>query len=165
MAERVVETRAELPFTGDQVALFRAQPGPIGARARNPTMPGCIADRRSELCASIARHFEFETTFSAAALAAPAFVGLSRFAGSRWQVTFAGREFAVGELLIAEDGPPTAPQDAILIAFSREGDFAIAHEFSHLAPGDRALVVVSLERFREGKDTLASAAQHFLQGA
>src|SRR6516165_3751697 len=27
MAVRVVETRAELPFTGDQVALFRAQPG------------------------------------------------------------------------------------------------------------------------------------------
>jgi hypothetical protein len=96
-------------------------------------------------------------------LAAPAFVGLSRFAGSRGRVAFAGREFAVGELLITEDGPSTAPQDAILIAVSREGDFAIAHEFSHLAPGDRALVVLSLERFREGKDTLAAAAQRFLR--
>jgi hypothetical protein len=31
-------------------------------------------------------------------------------------------------------------------------------------PGDRALLVVSLERFGEGKDTLAAAAQRFLQG-
>jgi Trk K+ transport system NAD-binding subunit len=137
----------------------------LGARARNPTMPVVLRIAEASFAQSIARHFEFETTFSAAALAAPAFVGLSRFAGSRGRVTFAGREFAVGELLITEGGPPTAPQDAILIAFSREGDFAIAHEFWHLAPGDRALVVVSLERFREGKDTLASAAQRFLQGA
>jgi hypothetical protein len=56
-------------------------------------------------------------------------------------------------------------KDAILIAVSREGDFAIAHEFSHLAPGDRALVVLSLERFREGKGTLAAAAQRFLRAA
>ena len=27
IAERMVETRAELPFTGDQIGLFRAQPG------------------------------------------------------------------------------------------------------------------------------------------
>src|SRR6516225_8497796 len=27
VAERTVETRAELPFTGDQVGLFRARPG------------------------------------------------------------------------------------------------------------------------------------------
>ena len=136
----------------------------LGARARNPTMPVVLRIAEASFAQSIARHFEFETTFSAAALAAPAFVGLSRFAGSRGRVAFAGREFAVGELLITEDGPPTTPQDAILIAVSREGDFAIAHEFSHLAPGDRALLVVSLERFREGKDTLAAAAQRFLRG-
>ena len=27
IAERMVETRAELPFTGDQIGLFSAQPG------------------------------------------------------------------------------------------------------------------------------------------
>jgi hypothetical protein len=32
--ERMVETRAELPFTGDQVGLFRAQPGRRSMRAR-----------------------------------------------------------------------------------------------------------------------------------
>ena len=78
--------------------------------------------------------------------------------GSRSQILTAADPLAVS------DGPPTAPQDAFLIAVSREGDFAIAHEFSDLAPGDRALLVVSLERFGEGKDTLAAAAQLFLQG-
>jgi hypothetical protein len=36
MAERVVETLAELPFTGDQVALFRAQPPSNTRRAAPP---------------------------------------------------------------------------------------------------------------------------------
>ena len=135
----------------------------LGARARNPTMPVVLRIAEASFAQSIARHFEFETTFSAAALAAPAFVGLSRFAGSRGRVAFVGREFAVGELVITEDGPSTAPQDAILIAVSREGDSSITHRFSHRAPGDRALLVVSFERFGEDKDTLAAAAQRFLQ--
>jgi len=78
--------------------------------------------------------------------------------GGRSQILTAADPLAVS------DGPPTAPQDAFLIAVSREGDFSIAHECSHLAPGDRALLVVSLERFGEGKDTLVAAAQRFLQG-
>src|SRR6516225_4682617 len=64
--------------------------------------------------------------------------------GGRSQVLTAADPIAVS------DGPPTAPQDAFLIAVSREGDFSIAPECSHLAPGNRALHVVSLERFREG---------------
>jgi hypothetical protein len=113
---------------------------------------------------SIARHFEFETTYSAAALAAPAFVGLSRFPGSRGRVAFGGQEFAVGEVGIVEDFRPAPPQDAILIAVSHQGDFAIAYDFSKLVPGDRALVIAPLAPFRAGKDTLAAAAERFLQG-
>ena len=53
----------------------------LGARARNPTMPIVLRIAEASFAESIARHFEFETTFSAAALAAPAFVGLARFPG------------------------------------------------------------------------------------
>jgi Trk K+ transport system NAD-binding subunit len=113
---------------------------------------------------SIARHFEFETTYSAAALAAPAFVGLSRFPGSRGRVALAGQEFAVGEVVIREASRPVAPRDAILLAVSRQGDFAIADDFAELVPGDRVLVIVPLAPFREGKDTLAAAAERFLLG-
>ena len=58
----------------------------LGARARNPTMPIVLRIAEASFAESIARHFEFETTFSAAALAAPAFVGLGRFSGSRGRV-------------------------------------------------------------------------------
>ena len=134
----------------------------LGARARNPTMPIVLRIAEASFAQSIARHFEFETTYSAAALAAPAFVGLSRFPGSRGRVAFAGQEFAVGEVGIAEDGAPPWPRDAVLLAVSRRGDFAIADDFAELGPGDRALVIVPLAPFREGKDTLAAAAARYL---
>jgi len=136
----------------------------LGARARNPTMPIVLRIAEASFAQSIARHFEFETTYSAAALAAPAFVGLSRFPGSRGRVAFAGQEFAVGEVGIAEDGAPPWPRDAVLLAVSRRGDFAIADDFAELGPGDRALVIVPLAPFREGKDTLAAAAERFGPG-
>jgi hypothetical protein len=47
---------------------------------------------------------------------------------------------------------------------SRGGDFAIAHDFAELLPGDRALVIVPLAPFKEGKDNLAAAAERFLAG-
>jgi hypothetical protein len=95
----------------------------LGARARNSTMPIVLRIAEASFAESIARHFEFETTYSAAALAAPAFVGLSRFPGSRGRVTFGGQEFAIGEVGIVENFRPAPPQDAILIAVSHQGDF------------------------------------------
>jgi voltage-gated potassium channel Kch len=44
----------------------------LGARARNPTMPIVLRIAEASFAQSITRHFEFETTYSAAALAAPA---------------------------------------------------------------------------------------------
>jgi Trk K+ transport system NAD-binding subunit len=102
----------------------------LGARARNPTMPIVLRIAEASFAESIARHFEFETTFSAAALAAPVFVALSRFPGSRGRVRFADQEFAIGELVI-EHGS-TMPQNAILIAVSRKEGFVLAHDFSEL---------------------------------
>jgi hypothetical protein len=85
-----------------------------------------------------------------------------RFPGLRGRVTFGGQEFAIREVGIVEDFPPTPPQDAILIAVSRKGDFAITHDFSKLIPGDRALVIVPLAPFKAGKDTLAATMERFL---
>jgi len=70
----------------------------------------------------------------------------------------------VGEVGIAEDSSWPGPRDAILLAESRQGEFAIADDFAELGPGDRALVIVPLAPFREGKDTLAAAAERFLLG-
>jgi voltage-gated potassium channel Kch len=134
----------------------------LGARARNPTMPIVLRIAEASFAESIARHFEFETTFSAAALAAPAFVGLGRFAGSRGRVSFGGREFAIGEIG-SEDLARALPPEAIPIAVSRADKFAIAHDLQDLGPDGRALLLVPISPFREGKDTLAAAAERFLQ--
>jgi voltage-gated potassium channel Kch len=136
----------------------------LGARARNPTMPAVLRIAEPSFAASIARHFEFQTTFSVAALAAPVFVGLSRFAGSRGRVAIAGREFGLGEYTIGEDGLPNPPSDAILLAASRDGDFALVDDFRALEPGHRVLIMVPMAPFRDGTDTLAAAADRFLQG-
>jgi voltage-gated potassium channel Kch len=54
----------------------------LGARARNPNMPIVLRIAEASFAASIARHFDFRTTYSAAALAAPAFAGLARMPGA-----------------------------------------------------------------------------------
>src|SRR5207245_4394665 len=72
----------------------------LGARARNPTMPIVLRIAEASFAESIARHFEFETTFSAAALAAPAFVGLSLFSGSRGRGAFGGQAFDSGQRML-----------------------------------------------------------------
>jgi voltage-gated potassium channel Kch len=131
----------------------------LGARARNPEMPIVLRIAEASFAQSIARHFEFETTYSAAALAAPAFVGLSRFPGSRGRVAFAGRDFAVSEVAVAEGGPPPVPRDAVLLATSRQGGFAIADDFTELTPGDRALIIVPAAPFQEEQETPATAAE------
>jgi Trk K+ transport system NAD-binding subunit len=134
----------------------------LGARARNPTMPIVLRIAEASFAESIARHFEFETTYSAAALSAPAFVGLSRFPGSRGRVEFGGQEFAIGAIGIGEEFPRTLPQNLITIAVSRGSKFEIAHDFDALGPADRALVLVPIAPFREGRDTLAAAAERVL---
>ncbi|HEX4616884.1 MAG TPA: NAD-binding protein [Stellaceae bacterium] len=134
----------------------------LGARARNPTMPIVLRIAEASFAESIARHFEFETTFSAAALAAPAFVGLGRFSGSRGRVEFGAQQFAIGEIG-AEDLAHTASPDAIPIAVSRGDQFEIARDLHGLGPDGRALLLFPIARFREGKDTLAATTERFLQ--
>jgi voltage-gated potassium channel Kch len=132
----------------------------LGARARNPTMPIVLRIAETTFANSIARHFEFETTFSAAALAAPAFVGLSRFPGSRGRVAFGGEEYAIGEIG-GEEMARHLPEGAIPIAASRGSGFEITHAFDPLGPGDRTLVLVPTAPFSKGKATPAAVAQQY----
>ncbi len=125
-------------------------------------MPIVLRIAEASFAESIARHFEFETTFSAAALAAPAFVGLGRFSGSRGRVAFGGQEYAIGEIG-SEDIRRTPPPDAIPIAVSHGDGFAIAHDLHAVGPDGRALLLFPIAPFRQGKDTLAAAAERYLQ--
>lgn len=134
----------------------------LGARARNPTMPAVLRIAEPTFAASIARHFGFRTTFSVAALAAPTFVGLSRFSGSRGRVAFAGQEFALGEFIVDENRRPQPPEDSVLLALSHNGVFRLSADFGELVPGSRALVMVPMAPLRGGHDTFAAAADRFL---
>ncbi|HJU18370.1 MAG TPA: NAD-binding protein [Stellaceae bacterium] len=133
----------------------------LGARARNPHLPIVLRIAGADFAASIARHFEFETTFSAAALAAPAFAGLSRIAGARGRVAFAGQEFAIGEFTIGDPVRREEVAAGIALALARGDDFALAGDFAKAALGDRALALFPLAPFKEGRDTLDAAAERF----
>ena len=135
----------------------------LGARVRNPTMPAVLRIAEPTFAASIARHFGFRTTFSVATLAAPTFVGMSRFPGSHGRVAYAGQEFALGQYTFDEN-LSRPPEGAILLAVSDNGEFRLAVDFDALEPGQQALIIVPLAPFHEGKDTLAAAAERFLHG-
>jgi voltage-gated potassium channel Kch len=121
----------------------------LGARARNPNMPIVLRIAEASFAASIARHFDFRTTYSAAALAAPAFAGLARMPGVRGRITFAGEEFAIAEYRHGETGM-RPPAEAIAIAAARDNRLALIHELSEAGPGDRVLVLVPLVQFEKG---------------
>ncbi|HWB50642.1 MAG TPA: NAD-binding protein [Stellaceae bacterium] len=131
----------------------------LGARARNPDMPVVLRIAEASFAASIARHFDFRTTYSAAALAAPAFAGLARMPGARGRITFDGQEFAIAEYRLNAGDGSRPPPGAIAIAVARDGRLVLIHDLAGLAPGDRVLVLVPLVQFdAAGAAPFAAAA-------
>jgi voltage-gated potassium channel Kch len=123
----------------------------LGGRARNPSMPIVMRIAEANLAASIARHFQFDTTFSVAALAGPVFGGLARFAGARGRIAFDGREFAIAEITIGPTVDGELLRLAIPLATAEDGgDFTLSRDIAGLLPGARALILVPLAPFREG---------------
>jgi len=118
----------------------------LGARARNPNMPIVLRIADASFAASIARHFDFRTTYSAAALAAPAFSGLAHVAGARGRITIDGQELAIGEYRLVGPGGAGVPPGLIPIAVARESAMALVHDFSDLVAGDCVLALSPLSR-------------------
>ena len=119
----------------------------MGARARNPNMPVVLRIAEASFAASIARHFDFRTTYSAAALAAPAFAGLARMPRARGRITFGGQEFAIAEYRLRDEGSAHPPSGAIPIAVARDNRLALVHELAELQLDNRVLVLVPLVQF------------------
>ena len=126
----------------------------LGARARNPTMPIVLRIAEAGLAASIARHFDLETTFSVAALAAPAFAGLSRLPGGRGRIAFDGQEFGIAELILGENESHQLPAGAIPLAVgSEDGEFELTRDIADLEPGTRVLILATIAKLREDPET------------
>jgi Trk K+ transport system NAD-binding subunit len=115
----------------------------LGARARNPTMPIVMRIAEASFGASIARHFDFQTTFSVAALAGPAFASLVRSDGARGRVGFAESEFEISEVPVG-DGELELAAGAVPLAAGRGGTFKLIRNLDGLAPGDRVLSMAPL---------------------
>lgn len=130
----------------------------LGARARNPTLPIVLRIADASFAESIARHFQFETTFSAAALAAPAFVGLSQFPGSRGRVEFGGQEFAIAEIGSKEDLPRAVAANAIPIASAHSAELDVGFDFDALDYAGRQLVLIPIAP-KDDRDALGTAAE------
>ena len=138
----------------------------LGARARNPSMPIVLRIAEAAFAASIARHFDFQTTFSVAALAGPAFAGLSRLPGARGHIAFGGRDFSIVALDLSEEVEAQLPPGAIVLAAGGDdGEFRLIRDFAGLGRGTRFLVLVPLESFRrEGEQTLAAVHERAYDG-
>ena len=138
----------------------------LGARARNPSMPVVLRIAEATFAPSIARHFDFQTTFSVAALAGPVFAGLSRLPGARGHIAFGGRDFSIVALDLSEEIEPQLPPGAIVLAAGGEdGELRLIRDFAGLKRGTRVLVLVPLESFRrEGTETLATVPERAYDG-
>jgi len=109
----------------------------------------------SAFAESIARHFDFRTTFSVAALAAPVFAGLARLPGARGRIAFDGQEFAIGEIELGGEVEEQLPSGTVaLAAGNAEGDFSLIRGYAGLARGTRALLLVPVAPFRDGSASL-----------
>ena len=127
----------------------------LGARARNPSMPIVLRIAESAFAESIARHFDFKTTFSVAALAGPVFAGLARLPGARGRIAFDGQEFAIGEIEIGGEVEEQLPPGTVALAAGNDdGDFSLIRGYAGLARGTRLLVLVPLAPFRDGSASL-----------
>lgn len=127
----------------------------LGARARNPSMPIVLRIAEASFASSIARHFDFQTTYSAAALAAPAFAGLARMPGVRGRIAFDGLEFGIVEMPVEGDG---LIDGSIPIAVAREDGLEVIRDLDGLGAGERVLALIPLARFEPERAVRAAAA-------
>jgi voltage-gated potassium channel Kch len=137
----------------------------LGARARNPEMPIVLRIAEAAFASSIANHFQFETTFSVAALAGPVFAGLSRLPGARGRVAFADQEFAIGEIVLRDGIAALLPRAAIPLAVAGEaGECTLVRDFVGGRPGSRALILMPIAPFRDGSENLSAMAARVAGG-
>jgi voltage-gated potassium channel Kch len=133
----------------------------LGARARNPSMPIVLRIAEANFATSIATHFQFETTFSVAALAGPVFAGLSHLPGARGRIALDGREFAIAEIVLPDDIDAALPRTALPVAIAPDGGgLTLVRDRAELRPGIRVLTLSPLSPRRE--DDASGAARELV---
>ncbi len=130
----------------------------LGARARNPSMPIILRIAEGGFATSIARHFDFETTFSVAALAGPVFAGLSRLEGARGRVFIGAQEFAIAEA-VYHNRPDDLPPGAIPLAAAQDDGVRLVRDRGDLSEDARVLVMLPVAPFHDGRVSFREVAE------
>jgi hypothetical protein len=115
-------------------------------------MPIVLRIAEASFAASIASHFQFETTFSVAALAGPVFAGLARLPGARGRIALDGQDFGIAEITLPENVATDLPPVAIPLAVVEHGEFGLVRSFEKCRPGAQALALLPLAPFRDGRE-------------
>jgi len=147
-------SRAVITMTDSDTANLEVA---LGARARNPKLPVVMRIQDDTFARSIARQFDFTTTYSTSALSAPVFAGLSRFPGSRGRIAFGDDEYNIGERQQGEVPMPPPANHCIPLGVWRKGAFHHINAFDEMEPFDRLLFIVPLSQFRTPQKPSAEA--------
>lgn len=139
----------DVPHAAAVVALTNSDPGnleiALGARALRADVPLVVRIENRSFAQAAARLFGI-STFSPAALTAPAFAGLARFPGTLGRVRYAGVEHTIVQRWGGTGSlPPTA--DAIpLGAFRPKAGLVLIHRLDEIVAGDTVLYALPLHR-------------------
>jgi Trk K+ transport system NAD-binding subunit len=147
----IANASAVLALTGDDTLNLETA---LGARVRAAQVPLVVRMENASFAAATAELFGI-STFSPAALTAPAFAGLARFPGTRGRVRFASEDFTIGQ---RQQGEKTVRPPADVIATLcvwRQGSLLMLREFEEVQPFDLLLFAVPLAQFRHTDPTVA----------
>lgn len=131
------------------VVLTNSDPGnleiALGARAMRADVPLVVRIENRSFAQATARLFGI-STFSPAALTAPAFAGLARFPGTLGRVRYAGEEHTIVQRWGGAGAqPPTS--DAMPVGVWRaKGGIVLIHRPDEITAGDTVLYAVPLGR-------------------
>lgn len=121
----------------------------LGARVRSPDVPLVVRMENTGFALATAEIFGI-STFSPAALTAPAFAGLSRFPGTRGRVRYAGDDHTIGQRVQGAVPERPAMTDCTPLGIWREGHVHLIRAFDEMKPFDVLLFAVPLGQFRSG---------------
>ncbi len=138
----------DVPHAAAVVVLTNSDPGnleiALGARAMRADVPLVVRMENRTFAQATAQLFGI-STFSPAALSAPAFAGLARFPGTLGRVRYAGEEHTIVQHW-GNNGAAPAP-DAIPLCVWRAGrGIVLIHRSAEIVSGDTVIYALPLGR-------------------
>jgi Trk K+ transport system NAD-binding subunit len=138
----------DVPHAAAVVVLTNSDPGnleiALGARAIRADVPLVVRMENRTFAQATAWLFGI-STFSPAALTAPAFAGLARYPGTLGRVRYAGEEHTIVKRWGGNGASPPA-DDATPLCAWRAGRVVLIHDNSEIVSGDTAIYAIRLGR-------------------